>query len=93
MGMLTIERLGGLAGFGGPNLKSEGRLALADLSPGDRAKVEQLFAGGSKPAVRNTNDVFNYRITRQTDGRSQTIEVPESLVPESLRSSVKDTLR
>ena len=39
MGMLTIERLGGLAGFGGPNLKSEGRLALADLSPGDRAKV------------------------------------------------------
>jgi hypothetical protein len=93
MGILTIERLGGLAGFGGPHLKSEGQLAFADLLPDDQAKVEKLFAGGSKPAVRNTNDVFNYRITRQKDGRPQSIEVPESLVPESLRASVKDTLK
>jgi len=93
MGMLTIERLGGLAAFGGPHLKSEGQLAFADLPPDDQAKVEKLFDGGSKPAVRNTNDVFNYRITRQKGGCSQSIEVPESLVPEALRSSVKDTLK
>jgi hypothetical protein len=47
----------------------------------------------SVPPVRNTNDVFNYRITRQKDGRSQTIQVPESLVPAALISSVKDSFR
>ena len=93
MGKLTIERLGGVAGFGGPHLKSEGQLAVADLSPDDRAKVEKLFESGSKPPVKNTNDVFNYRITRQKDGRSQIIEVPESVVPTALISSVKDTLK
>ena len=93
MGKLTIERLGGFAGFGGPHLKSEGQLALADLSPDDRAKVEKLFEIGSKPPVKKTNDVFNYRITLQNDGRSQTVEVPESLVPAALISSVKDTLK
>lgn len=90
---LTIERLGGLAGFGGPNIKSEGQLNSSDLSPADQAKVEKLFEGGSVPPVKNTNDVFNYRITRQKDGRSQTIQVPESLVPAALASSVKDTLK
>ena len=93
MGKLTIERVGGVAGFGGPHLKSEGQLAVTDLSPGDRAKVEKLFEIGSKPPVKNTNDVFNYRITLQKDGRSQTIEVPDSLVPTALISSVKDTLK
>ncbi len=93
MSKLTIERLGGLAGFGGPNIKSEGQLDFSDLSPDDQAKVEKLFEGGSIPPVKNTNDVFNYRVTRQKDGRSQTIQVPESLVPAALISSVKDSFR
>jgi hypothetical protein len=90
---LTIERLGGIAGFGGPNIKSEGQLDFSDLSPDDQAKVEKLFEGGSVPPVKNTIDVFNYRITRQKDGRSETIQVPESLVPAALISSVKDSFR
>jgi hypothetical protein len=90
---LSIERLGGVAGFGGPNIKSEGQLDSSDLSPEDQAKVEKLFEGGSVPPVRNTTDVFNYRITRQKDGRSQTIQVPESRVPAALISSVKDSFR
>ena len=57
MSKLTIERLGGLLGFGGPNLKSEGQLDFSDLSPDDQAKVEKLFEGGSVPPVKNTNDV------------------------------------
>jgi hypothetical protein len=94
MTKLTITKLGGFAGFGlGPNLVSEGQLDSSDLSPDDQVKVEKLFEGGSVPPVKNTNDVFNYRITRQKDGRSQTIQVPESLVPAALISSVKDSFR
>jgi hypothetical protein len=93
VGKLTIERLGGIASFGGPNLKSEGQLDSSDLSPDDQAKVEKLFEGGSVPPVKNTNDIYNYRVTRQKDGRSQTIEVPESLLPAALSSSVKDSFR
>jgi hypothetical protein len=93
VGKVTIERLGGLAGFGGPNLKSEGQIESSDLSADDQAKVEKLFEGGNVPPVKNTNDVYNYRITRQKDGRSQTIQVPESLVPAALISSVKDSFR
>ena len=93
MGILTIERLGGLAGFGGAHLKSEGRLLLAELSPVDQGIVEALFRGGSKPAARNMNDGFTYRITRDRDGRQETIEVPEAAVPAAVAASVKDTLR
>ena len=94
MATLTITRLGGLAGFGmGPNIKSEGQVEFSDLSADDQAKIEKLFEGGSVPPAKNTNDVFNYRITRQKDGRSQTIQVPESLVPAALVSSVKDPFR
>lgn len=93
MDMLTIERRGGIAGFGGPNLKSEGQLALADLSAADQERVKKLFAGGSKPPARNTGDMFRYRITLQSSAGSQTIEVPENLVPAALAASVKDVLR
>ena len=71
--------------------QERGRGRVSDLSPEDQAKVEKLFEGGSVPPAKNTNHVFNYRITRQKDGRSQTIQVPESLVPAALVSRVKDT--
>ncbi len=93
MGTLTIERLGGMAGFGGANLKSEGRLAIADLGPADRASVDALFENGSQPAAPHTADVFRYRITRQTGSRRQTIEVPQHLVPAALVASMKDSFK
>jgi hypothetical protein len=86
------KRKGGIAGFGGPNLKSRGELALSKLSPADRAAVEGLFKEPQKAGPRGAADAFSYHITRQTGAGPQTIEVPESAVPAVVRDSVKDVL-
>jgi hypothetical protein len=90
---LEIERLGGLAGFGGPGsrIKSKGEVALADLSAADRQAVADLF--DKKTSIPPPKpDAFRYRITRQTAEGTQTIEAPEDIVPPALRDSVRDTL-
>jgi hypothetical protein len=92
MDRLQIEKKGGVAGFGGPNLKSRGELALSKLSPADRAAVEGLFKEPQKAGPRGAADAFSYHITRQTGAGPQTIEVPESAVPAVVRDSVKDVL-
>lgn len=90
MDRLKIERVGGVAGFGGPHLKSRGEVALSDLSLADQKTVESLFADPKKvPASRSGQaDTFSYRITRG----AQTIEIPEHAVPSTIKSSVKDVL-
>ena len=89
MDRLKIERVGGVAGFGGPHLKSRGEVTLSDLSAADQKTVEQLFADPDKvPVRRGQADAFSYRITRG----AQTIEVPEHAVPPAIRNSVKDVL-
>jgi Emfourin len=95
MGTLKIERLGGLAGFGlpGSKLKSSGEQDIAALSTADQASLEALFrdpaaAKGSKHAA----DTFRYRLTRTKEGKDQTVEVPESAVPEALKTCVTDKL-
>jgi hypothetical protein len=95
MGILKIERVGGLAGFGlaGSKLRSEGQQALSALSAADRASVENLFKGstdarGQQPVA----DGFRYRITRTVNGKNQSVEVPEAAVPEALRACVTDRL-
>lgn len=94
MGMLNIEKVGGFAGFGPrSHLRSRGQLLLETLSPDDRAVVERLLA--SKVAHEGNplaRDSFAYRITHETPSGSQTIEVPEELVPAALKEAVKDTL-
>ena len=95
MGTLKIERIGGLAGFGlpGSKLRSTGEQAVSALSPSDQASVEALFSGSAhrqKPGLER--DAFRYRITRIKNGRSQTVEVPESEVPHALRACVSDRL-
>jgi hypothetical protein len=92
MGLLKIERVGGLAGFGGPHLKSRGEVDFAKLPATDQARIEKLFAGGSKPAPTGTGDMFRYRITRTLPGGEQTIEVPSDMIPAMLVNSVHDTL-
>jgi hypothetical protein len=94
MDRVQIERIGGLAGFGGPHLKSRGELALSDLSAADRQAVEGLFKEPQKAAPAPPGPVhpFRYLITRQTASGPQTIEVPESAVPAVVRDSVKDVL-
>lgn len=90
MDRLKIERVGGVAGFGGPHLKSRGEVTLSDLSSADQQTVEALFADPTKvaPAPRGQADAFRYKITRGT----RTIEVPEHAVPAKLKNSVKDVL-
>jgi hypothetical protein len=87
---LKIERVGGVAGFGGPHLKSRGEVALSDLPAADQKVIDQLFADPKKtPAARSGQaDAFSYRITRG----AQTIEVPEHAVPPTIKNSVKDVL-
>ncbi len=94
MDLLVVERIGGLAGFGGPgaHVRSRGQVAIARLSEADRRAVEELFRtrGDSRPSA--VRDGFSYRISRTTSAGSETIEVPESMVPASLVGCVKDEL-
>ena len=64
-----IGRIGGVRH--GLNIKSEGQVEFSDLSADDQAKIEKLFEGGSVPPVKNTNDVFNYRITTKRMGAAR----------------------
>ena len=97
MGTLKIERIGGLGGFGGSHLKSRGEHLFESLSATDQATVDNLFtvANSSARNMRGGSqmrDGFNYRISRDTSAGIQTIEVPESMVPEALKSSVEDLI-
>jgi hypothetical protein len=93
---LLIERLGGLAGFGLPNspLKSRGELDLSKLPQAVRQHIEELFnkPPSAEPTSPGPMHPFRYRITRETDSGSQTVEVPFDAVPTIVHESVKDTL-
>jgi hypothetical protein len=93
---LKIERMGGLGGFGlpGSRIRSRGTYPLENLSAADQAKVQDLFKSGGSgvntaPPVA---DGFRYKITRDGPNGPETVEVPESAVPQALQSSVKDEL-
>ena len=86
---LTIERLGGLAGFGGPGAKirGRGRVDLNTLSASDRAAVDALFTrprGDATPA----SDAFRYKISRGDEA----VDVPEDALPQAVVNAVKDEL-
>ena len=95
MDKLTIERKGGIGGFGLGNspVKSGGELDLSTLSAAQRGHVEDLFRN---PAVhQGTGQVshsFRYRLTRSRQGKEESIEVDEAAVPEWLSRCVKDRL-
>ena len=88
---VMVERVGGLAGFGGPRLKSAGEVAMSALSAADRKAIEAMFRGSARAGVRKA-DGFVYRITLWSGGVTKTIEVTEERVPEAIRKCVKSTL-
>jgi len=88
---IKVERVGGLAGFGGARLKSEGEIALSDLSTADRQALDALFQRVAEPCVPKP-DAFAYRITRNEGGLSKTVEVSEEQVPAAIRRCVKTNL-
>jgi hypothetical protein len=92
---VKVEQLGGVAGFGGPHLKSWGLVKVSSLSPGDRAAVEALFAQRNAPPAPvspGVADQFRYRLTRMTSAGPQSIEASEPEVPAALKASVSAKL-
>lgn len=95
MGLLTVERIGGLAGFGGPGsrIKSQGQFQFNLLSDADQLSVEKLFKNpDAKAPASAMRDGFSYRISRTTTGRTETIEVSAERVPAAVITCVKDEI-
>lgn len=94
MTKLLVERLGGLANFGGAGsrVRSLGEIQLDDLSDADQKAVEAMFVSHVKSKPTKSRDVFRYRISRRTSKGVQTIEAPEEAVPNALSRCVKDEL-
>jgi hypothetical protein len=94
MGMLKIERIGGLAGFGGTKsrLKSDGEMAFSALSPDDQQVVEAMFEAENEVGPSEMRDGFRYRVTRGGEAAGKTILVPEDKMPAALIACVKDRI-
>ena len=94
MALLQIERIGGLAGFGGANahVRSLGQLETDTLSPEHQRAVEDLFKPIGKSKATRICDGFRYRISRTLSGITETVEAPEEMVPAALTQCVKDEL-
>lgn len=95
MGMLQVERIGGLAGFGagGSHLRSQGKVDMASLSSEEQAAIEALFESDStKTDSSKMRDGFRYKISRTTPSGTETVEAAESAVPPAIAQCVKDEL-
>ena len=92
MSKLKIERIGGLAGFGGKNahVRSRGEMNTDDLSEKEEKAVEDLFATKGKLGKSSTADGFRYKISRETASGPEDIEVGEDMVPNTLKQCVTD---
>lgn len=94
MATLHVEKIGGLAGFGGTRsrIRSLGQLEFSTLTVEEQKVVESLFQSPDKPIPKPKTDGFRYRISRKTPAGTDTIEVAESLVPTVIANCVKDEL-
>jgi hypothetical protein len=94
MGILKVERIGGLAGFGGAKsrLKSDGEIAFSSLSLSDQKIVEALFKAKGNAPESQTRDGFRYRVTRGGGAAGETILVSEDKMPAALIACVKDRI-
>jgi hypothetical protein len=93
MAILHVEKLGGLAGFGGARarLRSRGQVDTKALSAADQKAVDELFRSGGAADSRGA-DGFRFRISRTTAAGTETVEASEANVPAALASCVKDEL-
>lgn len=92
MAILHVEKLGGLAGFGGARarIRSHGQIDTVALSPADQKAVDSLFESSGAAEPREEADSFRFRISRTTPTGTETIEAHEAQLPEALASCVKD---
>ena len=91
---LQVERIGGLAGFGGvgTHVRSHGEVDMAALSAAEQRAVEALFQSRDMAKSAQVGDGFRYRISRTTAAGVEHIEAPEAVVPAALSQCVKDEL-
>ena len=94
MSKLKIERIGGLAGFGGQNshLRSNGEIDIDKLSEKDKKAVEDLFSAQGKAVKNLTTDAFRYKISRTTSEGTESIETSEEKVPSAIKQTIKDQI-
>jgi|GraSoiStandDraft_45_1057281.scaffolds.fasta_scaffold346928_2 hypothetical protein len=95
MDKLTIERKGGIGGFGQGNspVKSSGELDLSSLSAAQKTHIEALFANpGAHQGTGKVSHSFRYCLSRKAGGKEQSVEVDESAVPEWISRVVTDRL-
>src|SRR5215813_14523657 len=87
MSDVTIEQKGGVVGPGAPggHVHRRGRVAWSALSEADRAAIDRLFAANTP--LKNAN--LYYRLTRQRDGKTETVDVLPEQVPQALAASVQ----
>jgi CRISPR/Cas system CMR-associated protein Cmr1 (group 7 of RAMP superfamily) len=93
--ILHVEKLGGLANFGGihARIRSCGQFDIAALSAADQQVVDSLFNLPDESKVSKVADGFRFRISRATVTGTETVEIPEELVPAALVSCVKDEFK
>jgi len=91
MPILYVEKLGGLAGFGGARarIRSRGQAEYATLSSSDQKAIDTLFLKGGTSHGKGA-DGFRFQISRDTATGSETIEVNEKQIPQALAKCVKD---
>lgn len=92
MATYFVEKLGGIACFGGPSarIRSVGKIDDETLSEYDRALLKNLF---SSDLMRNKEpgpDEFQYRITLMNDKFQKSIDLPESKTPPAIKDCVRD---
>ena len=94
MSKLTIERIGGLAGFGGENsrLRSRGEIDMNELSKEHKKAIEDLFASKGKAEKTFARDNFRYKISRVTSTGIESIEVDEDKIPDPVKQRVRDEI-
>jgi len=92
MAILHIEKVGGLAGYGGTRarIRSRGQIDTTELSPADQQAVESLFETGGSDEPPAGADSFQFRISRTTPSGTETVKAHEGQLPEAVASCVKD---
>ena len=90
---VKVERLGGLAGFGGATsrLRSSGHIRLEALSDADRNRLKGLFKAGPQMLTHGA-DGFTYRITWTGSAGVKVLELAEGQVPAALVACVVDRI-
>ncbi|ORA77494.1 hypothetical protein BST28_17805 [Mycolicibacter kumamotonensis] len=87
MSEYVIERRGGLAG-----LPAAGRVQADALEPDARAELDRLLDSAASLPRDSGADRYIYVVTRRTPAGETRREIPESLLPQSVTSLVRETI-